>query len=342
MSMAVLVMRLESVEGSPLHTGYSEIMGLLLRNLRASGNKKPKHSCQFESTKKGAGLRASLLGSSLKGVMRSATGFLAERYGARVCEHGTRKDVVDLPDGDWEDLARHLCPTCRVYGATRPYAEVACRYKGLPSTLSLPASVTSWTFRQGKDGPYIALKELLKEPPSSAMYGPEGASPASCVGEYRYAWEKVSHGQNPQQFKIEQRLNLKEQVLVQVKMEPGAAAGDLFERTEEGKGILSALCLSADLVTAGFFRLGRFGSRAFGAIRLTPVLYASGWPQDWASAASSMRQGLKIAEGDLPLRVIRVCGEATGGFAFYRKIMGTQEDPLKQFQAWIAKPEDAS
>lgn len=339
MSTAVLVLRLESVEGSPLHTGYSEIMGLLLRDLQASGNNKPKRSCQFESTKKGAGLRASLLGSSLKGVMRSATGFLAERYEARVCEHGTRKGLVDLPGGDWEDLARHLCPTCRVYGATRPYAEVACRYKGLPSTLSLPASVTSWTFRQGKGGQDL-LKEVLQEPPSSAMYGPKAASPASCVQKYKFAWQKVSNAKNQQPLEIEEYL--KEQVLVQVKMEPGAAAGDLFEKTEEGKGILSALCLSADLVTAGFFRLGRFGSRAFGAIRLTPVLYASGWPQEWASAASLVRQGQKIAEGDLPLRVIRVCGEATGGFAFYRKIMGTQEGPLKQFRAWVAKPEDVS
>jgi len=90
---------------------------------------------------------------------------------------------------------------------------------------------------------------------------------------------------------------------------------------------LLALCLAADLISAGFFRVGRFTTRGFGVVRLRPVSVDTG----------TLRDLLEDRGTEIP--------GADSGFALLTRTFEIA-DPIGQLASWLqrfaaASPGDA-
>lgn len=233
--IAVLRFAWETVDR--LHTGYGYDMAVSLGKIR----KGARMSVNLETHSNPDTLEPALLASSVKGVFRSASAWLVERV-AR--EQGAKNFVTceyhaAVPE-KWRRRfpvpeTTEFCPVCRVYGGSGCLAELRPSKKERPSRRL--QSPTRFVFGDGND----------------AFYG------ETRWGEpYTFAWQVVE-GRG------------KSMEVEQLRAKPGAATV-LDARIEPADDLAVALVhLSADLISSGFFRFGRFVSRGYGLVRLREI-----------------------------------------------------------------------
>jgi CRISPR/Cas system CSM-associated protein Csm3 (group 7 of RAMP superfamily) len=182
-------------------------------------------------------LRSSFLAASVKGVFRSAAAWLVERTareqgatGYITCDYG-----LAVP-GSWRSQVgvhktQNLCPVCRIFGGS------GCLGEDDVAPVTRLKSPVSFTFNRANDAAYGVAK---KSPP------------------YRFAWEQID---NKGKKLIIDRLEFEPDTVLQARVEP--TYPDL-----DTDFAVALLLLSADLVSSGFFRFGRFTSRGYGVVRL--------------------------------------------------------------------------
>jgi len=222
-----------------LHTGYGYDMAVALGKIRKGERK----SVNLETHSDPETLEPALLASSVKGVFRSASAWLVERV-AR--EQGAKNFVTcdyhaAVPD-KWRrrfpvPQTTEFCPVCRVYGGSGCLAELHPSKEERPSRRL--QSPTRFVFDEGND----------------AFYGQvQWGEP------YTFAWQVVEG--KGRDMEVEQlRAKPGDTTVLEVRIEP--ADDDHFA--------VALVRLSADLVSSGFFRFGRFVSRGYGLVRLHEI-----------------------------------------------------------------------
>lgn len=186
-------------------------------------------------------LTPSFLITSVKGVFRSAAAWFLERVAAQ--QWGLDQYITcDYGQSVPKKWARFrpasqstLCPACRVFGGA---GCLAADEGGAPN-LRLKSPV-SFTFADGRDAYY---------------------SEVTRSGPHRFAWEQAA--KKGKDLLIEQLLQPAEGVELVARMEGATAAHQAL------------LLLAGDLISSGFFRFGRFTSRGYGVVRLTPLAHLS-------------------------------------------------------------------
>jgi CRISPR/Cas system CSM-associated protein Csm3 (group 7 of RAMP superfamily) len=233
----IAVLRFAWDTADRLHTGYGYDMAVALGKIRKGERK----SVNLETHSDLDTPEPALLASSVKGVFRSASAWLVERV-AR--EQGAENFVTcdyhaAVPD-KWRrrfpvPQTTEFCPVCRVYGGSGCLAEMHPSKEERPSRRRL--SPTRFVFDEGNDAFYGQVRR--GEP-------------------YTFAWQVVEG--KGRDMEVEQ-LRAKPGVttMLEVRIEPA----DDFA--------VSLVRLSADLVSSGFFRFGRFVSRGYGLVRLHEI-----------------------------------------------------------------------
>jgi len=220
----------------PLHSGYghtlAQAVGKISRGARRSAQLETHPSAD-------ASLTPAFLASSVKGVFRSASAWLVERtareLGAKT--YATCDYHSAVADG-WRKRfpvpkAEGFCPICQVYGGAGCLAAVR---RGSDEALRRQLSRVRFSFRDADD----------------ALHGS-----AKWSREQTFAWEEASGKRG--RLEIE---NFAPQAHPQPRLEVRFDPADDFA--------LALVSLSADLIGSGLFRFGRFVSRGYGAVRLTP------------------------------------------------------------------------
>jgi hypothetical protein len=265
-----------SVEG-PLVTGYSQSMA------QASGliERGERTVVNLRARSAPDKLEPAFLSTSVKGVFRTAGAWLIERVAREAL--GVKRYVTcdygrSVPD-KWARLRPRsqpaLCPACQVFGGA---GCLSAEGEGAPH-LRLKSPV-SFGFADGADAFY---GEVRKD------------------GPFRFAWEQAEGTGQP----------LKVERLVQP--EGGVALVARVEGAEDA--YLALLLLAGDLIGSGFFRFGRFTTRGYGTVRLSPLAYldlgladllreeAPDW-QPFEQAASGWQAARQLL-GDDPVEVLR-------------------------------------
>lgn len=190
-------------------------------------------------------LTSALLVSSLKGVWRAALAWLLERL---AWEHGWADRKNPLTADYWqeqeEDFQRQ-CPVRTLLG-------------GPLSTRAPGAGVAVKTKE-------AAAKGLITFTADPGSYLPGQVRENWREARFRFARKLLNDQQRDQALLQIETIDLGQPNIVTT-ISPGPHA----------TAALLALCLAADLVSAGFFRLGRFTSRGFGIVRLRPRMVEQG------------------------------------------------------------------
>ncbi|MCL6528472.1 MAG: hypothetical protein K6T57_16595 [Thermaceae bacterium] len=212
-------------------------------------------------------LTPALLVSSLKGVFRAAMAWLLEKI-AR--------------DNGWADQRR---PCVSDYRSEQDQ-NLPCPLRAI---LGGPLPV-----EHSGQGTEKSEKGLIR------FLAPHGSYFSSQVREnwqkeenrFRFARKLLQDKQRDQALLHLETIRLDENSCVVTEITPGPPA----------TAALLALCLAADLISAGFFRVGRFTSRGFGVIRLRPVRAACGTLADYLEGTSRTQDfsadltGLELAQ----------------------------------------------
>ncbi len=241
MTMAIAQLRFDWEPQAPLLVGYgyefTREAGLIRR-----GEKKV---VQYQSRNPQHQHEPSLLATSVKGVFRSAAAWLVERTGQMAQSPGTRSrrfitcDYGNaLPEkGGWrKEVVRlvredQLCPVCRVFGGT------GC-LSGASRNVLRQQGAVRFRFDEQRD----------------ALFGT--VRPA---GSQVFAWEVASADKTPNPLLSEQlRTPHGQHLCVEIQADDPASY-------QLG---ISLIALSADLISSGFFRFGRFTSRGYGWVQL--------------------------------------------------------------------------
>ncbi len=230
---------------SPLHTGVSLDFAKAFH-----GQQREPHSrnLRLSQPQNPAQLTPALLVSSLKGVWRSAFAWLVEKI-AR--EQGLADQqspmTADYWQGKEEDYAKK-CPVRAIFGGPLPQRKM--------------------TAGQEVSKDQAAARGLVRFLASAGSYWPATVRTDWCedAARFRFARKLLQDKQRDQALLHIETINLDEDSWVITEIQPGPHA----------LPALIALCLAADLISAGFFRVGRFTSRGFGLVRLKPVSVCSG------------------------------------------------------------------
>ncbi|MBW1953795.1 MAG: hypothetical protein JRI66_12080 [Deltaproteobacteria bacterium] len=229
-----------------------------------------------------AQLTPALLVSSLKGVFRSAMAWLLEKI-AR--------------DNGWADQ-RHPC--------TSDYR--SDQDQNLPCPLRAILGGPLLVEHSGP-GTEKSAKGLIN------FLAPHGSY---FSGRVRENWQ-----QEDNRFRFARKLlqdNQRDQALLHIETikpdENSCIVTDITPGRHTHAALL-ALCLAADLISAGFFRVGRFTSRGFGVIRLRPVRVTCGTLADYLEG--------KPRPQDLPADLTGLKLAQARGF----------NEPLGQLAAWL-------
>jgi len=250
----------------PLHSGYGHTLAQALGKIGRGA----RRSAQLETH---LGVDApptpAFLASSVKGVFRSASAWLVERtareLGATTYATCDYQDAV--PDR-WRKRfllpeAEGFCPICQVYGGAGCLAAV----------------------RRGRD-------EILRRQLSRLRFGFHDADDAlhgqaQWSRKQTFAWEEASGKRG--RLEIE---NFTPHGHPQPRLEVRFDPADDFA--------LALVSLSADLIGSGLFRFGRFVSRGYGVVRVTPdggertdlhTLLGDGSPTNWQPPDLEEMQG---------------------------------------------------
>ena len=215
--------------------GFSREAGLIGR-----GEKKV---AQYASRNARHELTPSLLATSVKGVFRTAAAWLVEREGqilqAAAADHRAyiTCDFGNAVPEKWRHaVARppkhqdELCPVCRVFGGS------GC-LSGESSNLLRRQGIVRFSF----DGD------------SDALFGTVRTS----AGQI-FAWE-VASGDRPNPL-ISEQLRVARDAHLHIRIQA--------DDEPDGRLAVALIGLSADLISSGFFRFGRFTSRGYGWVRL--------------------------------------------------------------------------
>lgn len=231
----VAYIRFDWEPAGPLHTGY----GLNLAEYTGRRKRGERSSINLE-THPGPDqpLTPAFLASSVKGVFRSASAWLVERVARELgsdrfvtCDYWTAVPER-WPTRKEAPSVAELCPICQVYGGAGCLAQMGARGE---TPFLRRRSAVSFTFDDRNDA-YNA--------------------PAEFGTPYTFAWQVVEG--KGQELKVEQLQVPRGGVRLEARIEPAAPLG------------VALVCLSADLIGAGFFRFGRFTSRGYGVVRLRP------------------------------------------------------------------------
>jgi hypothetical protein len=232
----VAILRWTWQAAGPLVTGYSQNLA------EAAGQiERGQRSVINLQTRDASGeLGPSFLASSVKGVFRSAAAWLVERtaraQGAR--QYVTCDYGLAVPDSWRKKLGiRKREDLCPV---CRVFGGSGCLGESDVAPASRLKSPSSFGFNRADDGAHGSVK---KSPP------------------YRFAWEQVDN--RGEKLTVEQ-LQFAPDACLEARLDPADEFG------------VALLLLAADLVSSGFFRLGRFTTRGYGVVRLQPKDYFYG------------------------------------------------------------------
>jgi CRISPR/Cas system CSM-associated protein Csm3 (group 7 of RAMP superfamily) len=182
-------------------------------------------------------LRPSFLATSVKGVFRAAAAWLVERaareLGAQ--SYATCGYALAVPESQRPRLGVHQrTGLCPV---CRVFGGTGCLSGSDVAPAQRQVGRVAFTFNRAND----------------AAHGTTTASPP-----YRFAWEQVEGRGKPL-------------LIEHLHFEPDTA---LTARVDDADDFaLALLWLAGDLISSGFFRFGRFTSRGYGVVRLTPATY---------------------------------------------------------------------
>ncbi|RMH01706.1 MAG: hypothetical protein D6706_01475 [Chloroflexi bacterium] len=221
---------------APLVTGYSQ-------NLAEAAGKIERGQRQvinLETHNPQGNLRPSFLASSVKGVFRSAAAWLVERVARQsgASNYITCDYSRDVPE-KWRSQ-RKVSKNVALCPVCRVFGGSGCLGGDDVAPVTRFKSPVSFNFNRANDATYGSVR---KSPP------------------YRFAWEQIEN--KGKQLRVEQ-LNFEPDTVLEARLDP---ANDFA---------VALLVLSADLISSGFFRFGRFTSRGYGVVRLEPHKYYYG------------------------------------------------------------------
>ncbi|MDO9263643.1 MAG: RAMP superfamily CRISPR-associated protein, partial [Desulfosalsimonadaceae bacterium] len=189
-------------------------------------------------------LTPAVMVSSIKGVIRSAMGWLFEkiRLDMKFDDKPCTSDY--WREGDWP--SGRQCPLRLIFGGPMPGTgnenETVRSQRGLIRFSSRSASNNS--------GSYI-VRSLHR----TDWQNEEGKN------DRRYPFARSNNESDGYNDGLNIEALKSDSFLLRTEIEPGP----------HSKPALVALCLAVDLLGAGFFRLGRFSTRGLGAVRMQPV-----------------------------------------------------------------------
>jgi len=193
-----------------------------------------------------AELTPALLVSSLKGVIRSAMAWLFEKT-ARQCGWASQQKPFTSDYWQGEKDFTYPCPVRAILGGPLPLRYPAEDHKKTES-----ASAKGLINFSAPPGAFFQAR---------ARENWNDETQAS----FRFARKLLYDCQRDKALLNIETIEIDNPQLI-TEISPGL----------HSTAALLALCLAADLISAGFFRLGRFTSRGFGIIRLTPVSVCTG------------------------------------------------------------------
>jgi CRISPR/Cas system CSM-associated protein Csm3 (group 7 of RAMP superfamily) len=220
---------------SSLHSGYGQNLAQAVGKIA----KGARRSAQLETHGGTGDLEPAVLSSSVKGVFRSASAWLVERTARELgattyatCDY--QGAVAERWRGQFRvPEAEDFCPICQVYGGAGCLAAV---HRQRDEALRRRLSRVRFTFRNADDALH-----------GSAAWG----------RKQTFAWEEASGRQG--RLEIE---NFTPHPQPPPRLEVRIDEADDFA--------LALVSLAADLIGSGLFRFGRFVSRGYGVVRLTP------------------------------------------------------------------------
>lgn len=182
-------------------------------------------------------LRPGFLATSVKGVFRSAAAWLVERIARQLgaSSYITCDYGRDVPE-KWRPQLGFEVKTA-LCPVSQVFGGAGCTGEDSDTPTVRLKSLVSFSFGRANDAAYGSVQ---KSPP------------------YRFAWEQIEN--KGKQLQIDQ-LKFEPDTILEARIEP---ANDFA---------VALLLLSADLVSSGFFRFGRFTSRGYGVVRLQPQEY---------------------------------------------------------------------
>lgn len=217
-------------------TGYSQ-------NLAEAAGKIERGQRQvinLETRNSEGQLQPGFLATSVKGVFRSAAAWLVERTARQLgaSSYITCDYGRDVPER-WRPQLGIEAKTA-LCPVSKVFGGAGCTGEESEIPTARLKSPVSFSFGRANDAAYGSVQ---KSPP------------------YRFAWEQIEN--KGQQLQIDQ-LKFDPDTILEARIEP---ANDFA---------VALLLLSADLVSSGFFRFGRFTSRGYGVVRLQLQKYFYG------------------------------------------------------------------
>lgn len=232
----VAILRWHWQPDAPLVTGYSQ-------NLAEAAGKIERGQRQvinLETRNPEGQLQPGFLATSVKGVFRSAAAWLVERTARQLgaSSYITCDYGRDVPE-KWRPQLGIEAKTA-LCPVSKVFGGAGCTGEDSEIPTARLKSTVSFSFGRAND----------------AAYGRVNKSPP-----YRFAWEQIEN--KGKQLRIDQ-LKFDPDTILETRIEP---ASDFA---------VALLLLSADLVSSGFFRFGRFTSRGYGVVRLQLQKYFYG------------------------------------------------------------------
>lgn len=215
-----------------------------------------KKVVQYESRNAQGERTPSFLATAAKGVFRSAAAWLVEREG-QIQHKGRDRDRVYITSdyvharpvkGGWQKAIGKLKREDEYYFGLDPVARI------FGDTGGIPQKSSNAMRRQGLVRFSFDMADLTD---SDALFGT--VQPG---GQQIFAWEAASDRQ-PTPLLTEK---FTPQSLARLKVR--LQSGEQQNQDAEYRLGIALICLSADLISTGFFRFGRFTSRGYGWVRL--------------------------------------------------------------------------
>lgn len=232
----VAVLRWRWQPDGPLVTGYSQNLAQATGEIRRG----QRNVINLKTRDEAGELRPAFLAASVKGVFRTAAAWLVERAARELgAEAFVTCDYALAVPEKWRPC-EGIPKKDRLCPVCRVFGGSGCLggSKVAPATRS--KARVSFTFSHAND----------------AAYGTARRSPL-----YRFAWETIADRGKPLQVE-------------QLQFAPDTHLDARIEPSDEFA--LASLLLSADLISSGFFRFGRFTTRGYGVVRLIPHSHFTG------------------------------------------------------------------
>jgi hypothetical protein len=265
----------EVIPQGPMISGVSQDFAKAFRQIKA---KKASFNLYLANPNEPERLNPAIMVSSIKGVIRSAMGWLFEIISL---EMGLASPCTSdyWRNGEWPSAWQ--CPLRLIFGGPMPGTgnenETIKSQRGLIRFSSRSTNNNS--------GSYI-VRRLHR----ADWQNEEGK------GDRRYPFARSKNASGGYDDGINIETLESDSFFLRTEIEPGPCS----------RAALTALCLAADLLGAGFFRVGRFTTRGFGAVRLTPSVITNGRLVDFINGTTKLISpppqitGLQLLQNELP------------------------------------------